>query len=1292
MPSALVRWDEPTTRDNSGRNQQSQQVTNQATFLYWFTEVLYKATDSSSNTGSCHFNVVVQDQEIPIFTYCPSSQELETEPGLPTAVAYWTEPNVKDNSGQLITISANYSSGDEFQIGVTVLTFIATDSSGNVATCESQVLVKDIEAPVFHDCPRDQTVGTDDELPTAIVTWMAPNVTDNSGTIPMVKANVEPGQAFPIGITTVIYTADDGVNTETCSFTVTVNDDEPPTITYCPGNLTKKADAGRSFAAVQWDSPTATDNSGDSVTVDSTHTSGSLFAIGTTQIEYQFEDGYSNSVAYRFQVTVNDYDECEVDNGQCQHNCVNTEGSYNCTCNIGYQLNSGRHNCDDINECLDNTDACEQECINTDGSYRCDCTPGFQLDSDMVSCLEINECDSNPCVNGTCIDKVDDYECICTPGFGGKNCEIDINECASTPCQNGGSCTDLINGYQCRCLPGYSGNNCSNATLVCIKPCQNGACVIEDGKQTCKCANGFYHPNPMFDVFCEDIDECVDSSLNDCTQGCSNTDGTYSCDCRQGYELAPDGKTCLDIDECASNPCPNGMCIDLENGYNCTCKPGYTGTHCEKEIDECETQPCAYGTCEDKINSYICHCSPGYTGPQCNEDVNECASFPCQNDAYCTNLINKYECTCTRGWTGENCDEDVDECSSRLFNFCHHTCNNVHRTQDDRGYTCSCLRGFRLKDDSYSCEEIDECESNPCQNDGTCVDDIDMYMCQCSPGWEGINCQTDVNECVTNTHDCDDKAYCTNTIGSYTCTCEDGYRGDGFKCREIIFLDFGTAVGDSSLRQSYDERSSQPLLDLVSRTIRPSAGFPFWNEFYYSLYFTDNGLIVFMNENDEKYPFPHPYEGGFTTAHRIPMIAVFWEDSDMTDRSQGDVFYQEYHADNGDSKIFEDVNNRINANFGADFPSGFSATWALKITWYEVADFNVTYTKQWPNSFQAILATDGIYGFVVLNYREDAMLWNYEIRGTNNVIFGYNGGDGNINHIENIQNQFDLSKRYRPDLEVGDTGLQGRWILRVENNNQWTINTKKLCLDWYERQPDPWTWNFGLGGCPCGFDQGQNDNSFGRGSGVFGNSQQTATDAERRLGLTDEMRMEISDRQGFGFTLQLAYPNFFGAGQQCAYRSDHSLIEGYENDVFSSSFQERWQFQFRGWFGFTFFYFPAYLLWLEEDLMPRQYCCALSRDPSFCELYKEKRPPGQCQGYIPPHVGWMFGDPHLQTLDGLPYTFNGLGEYTLVIVDSGKFILQGRTVKAKYEDGNTTSATIFTAFAAKQRDSSTKKS
>ena len=67
--------------------------------------------------------------------------------------------------------------------------------------------------------------------------------------------------------------------------------------------------------------------------------------------------------------------------------------------------------------------------------------------------------------------------------------------------------------------------------------------------------------------------------------------------------------------------------------------------------------------------------------------------------------------------------------------------------------------------------------------------------------------------------------------------------------------------------------------------------------------------------------------------------------------------------------------------------------------------------------------------------------------------------------------------------------------------------------------------------------------------------------------------------------------------------------------------------------------------------------------------------------YALTNPGWFWGDPHITTLDGRRYTFNGLGEYTLARVYSvngsdREFELQGRTALV-----NGSSATQFSAFA-----------
>ena len=38
--------------------------------------------------------------------------------------------------------------------------------------------------------------------------------------------------------------------------------------------------------------------------------------------------------------------ECVDMNGNCTHNCINTEGSYYCTCDNGYELSDDKHTCE----------------------------------------------------------------------------------------------------------------------------------------------------------------------------------------------------------------------------------------------------------------------------------------------------------------------------------------------------------------------------------------------------------------------------------------------------------------------------------------------------------------------------------------------------------------------------------------------------------------------------------------------------------------------------------------------------------------------------------------------------------------------------------------------------------------------------------------------------------------------------------------------------------------------------------------------------------------------------------
>ncbi|XP_072941839.1 cubilin-like [Epargyreus clarus] len=74
----------------------------------------------------------------------------------------------------------------------------------------------------------------------------------------------------------------------------------------------------------------------------------------------------------------------------------------------------------------------------------------------------------------------------------------------------------------------------------------------------------------------------------------------------------------------------------------------------------------------------------------------------------------------------------------------------------------------------------DECESQPCEHGGTCLNLANGYHCLCPTNWEGKNCEMDVNECrnfAGTDLGCQNGATCINRPGSYECLCRPQWFG-----------------------------------------------------------------------------------------------------------------------------------------------------------------------------------------------------------------------------------------------------------------------------------------------------------------------------------------------------------------------------------------------------------------------------------------------------------------------------------------------------------------------------------
>ena len=153
---------------------------------------------------------------------------------------------------------------------------------------------------------------------------------------------------------------------------------------------------------------------------------------------------------------------------------------------------------------------------------------------------------------------------------------------------------------------------------------------------------------------------------DNCAQNCTNTDGSYMCNCSSGYRLHSDGYTCNGMDP---------ILYTSEMAVHLSLKLNY------QDINECEenTDGCSQN-CRNTPGSFRCGCNPGF---ELIIDDRTCRGKHIPNTKVV--LI-----------TGANLP-DVDECLAGTH-LCTQTCVNIVGS-----YVCSCGDGYRLNEDRINC-------------------------------------------------------------------------------------------------------------------------------------------------------------------------------------------------------------------------------------------------------------------------------------------------------------------------------------------------------------------------------------------------------------------------------------------------------------------------------------------------------------------------------------------------------------------------------------------------------------
>uniref|UniRef100_A0A8C8DWB0 Nidogen 1b n=1 Tax=Oryzias sinensis TaxID=183150 RepID=A0A8C8DWB0_9TELE len=231
--------------------------------------------------------------------------------------------------------------------------------------------------------------------------------------------------------------------------------------------------------------------------------------------------------------------------------------------------------------------------------------------------------------------------------FSAENCFVFFRSgepSEQNPCFTGGHDCDINavcragegSQFSCECTAGFSGDGhlcddideCQYTSRLCGP---NAVCFNQPGSFRCECSPGF--------VFAADRKTCIEEQrpVDHCRRG------SHDCSRRLIQSVTCSPPTCPDVDECLQEPCHrDALCSNTQGSYSCQCRTGFHGdgfrcsprekTPCELQRQNAQTAaPSGSGFLSffrprPVVAQYVPQCDQhgAYEPTQCHSSIGQC--------------------------------------------------------------------------------------------------------------------------------------------------------------------------------------------------------------------------------------------------------------------------------------------------------------------------------------------------------------------------------------------------------------------------------------------------------------------------------------------------------------------------------------------------------------------------------------------------------------------------------------------------------------------------------------------